>query len=421
MKQDTEVNFNTNCIINKSMIQKLIVKQFVRKLRIAENIDLKKKNSNKIQCLMMQTQSKHMIVQIGQIINQYYLEAQAFLKVSDKDFLRIENQFKELKQLISSSMYQNVDIQKQLLEYLRDYNVCTSKDFVKEYNLQIQDRSQDDFSYSFHKDKNNIIKPVNLLQQDISLLQLSSDWVYYDYPPITKQECNEEFPMIKEDILQFQKIQTLDLYQTKYQNSYDQLIAKVLQMKKDFLDYASKGRDFINKLDFSKRLRFFNNYPKNLKTNNHPEILDIFDKIHDYINKLGTLDKQQSACIWLYNYDEASFKQLELDQLILNDYLNKRFHYKMNEVDKELSQLYRDFQICAGKSYFERTSPNNDQFEDKPEKRIAKKSQLKHGRRDKVKQINLNGQKSHLNFKNHHKGLNKFRKNAQNKKQDNQI
>ena len=58
-------------------------------------------------------------------------------------------------------------------------------------------------------------------------------------------------------------------------------------MKKDFLDYASKGRDFINKLDFSKRLRFFNNYPKNLKTNNHPEILDIFDKIHDYINKLG--------------------------------------------------------------------------------------------------------------------------------------
>ena len=43
----------------------------------------------------------------------------------------------------------------------------------------------------------------------------------------------------------------------------------------------------MEKFDFTKRLRFFNDYPKNAKNNNNPEIVELFDKIHEFINKLG--------------------------------------------------------------------------------------------------------------------------------------
>lgn len=49
--------------------------------------------------------------------------------------------------------------------------------------------------------------------------------------------------------------------------------------------------DLISKLDFTKRLRFFNDYPKN-KNDLNTEILNCFDKIHEYINNLGTFDKK---------------------------------------------------------------------------------------------------------------------------------
>ncbi|KAM3133233.1 hypothetical protein pb186bvf_014661 [Paramecium bursaria] len=318
-------------------------------------------------------------------ISNFFDQAKSFI-VIQKERIKIKDKFEELIKALKMPSQKELDttvsnyvLDQEVIEQLRDYKICTGKDFYESHNIvhiyqrfikqqneksnlviieerkQINDQvlqqepKQIKKSRKSQKSQKAIKQLSSKKSEPVSYIQVQGDWKYYDYPPILKNECQEELNIIKEDILQFKKIQVLYQYQKSHQKNYNKIIEDFLSFEDLFIENIRFIKLKMEWYGFESNIISFDNIPKGKSQSNPTELA--FNSLLQFNKYLTDINDSYLKAKSLLNLNRDDFSVIRFNQYVLNEYLDKQFKYQPDDVEKELKQLYRDYQICTGRQY----------------------------------------------------------------------